>query len=155
MRVGHDGGGAMPQDSPSELVDPRLLRGEGRFVDDIVAPLHVAFVRSPIASGRLTSIDTAASPVIVFTAADLEGSCLPLTAHLTTRGAVSPPRPILATDRVRFVGEIIAAVVAESRYAAADAVEVIQPDLEPLQPIVGFEAALGGGAPLVHEDVPG
>src|SRR5437879_1240876 len=125
--------------SLKRVEDPRLLRGEGRFVDDLAAPLHVAFVRSPVASGRLRSIDAAASRVTVFTAADIEGSCLPLAVHLTTPGAVSPARPILAIDRVRFVGEMIAAVVAENRYAAADAVELIQPEIDPLPAVVGFE----------------
>src|SRR5438034_879093 len=128
--------------SLKRVEDPRLLRGEGRFVDDLAAPLHVAFVRSPVASGRLRSIDAAASRVTVFTAADIEGSCLPLAVHLTTPGAVSPARPILAIDRVRFVGEMIAAVVAENRYAAADAVELIQPEIDPLPAVVGFEEAI-------------
>ena len=141
--------------SLKRVEDPRLLRGQGRFVDDLAAPLHVAFVRSPVASGRLRSIDAAASRVTVFTAADIEGSCLPLAVHLTTPGAVSPARPILAIDRVRFVGEMIAAVVAENRYAAADAVELIQPEIDPLPAVVGFEEAMSGGAPLVHEVVTG
>ena len=141
--------------SLKRVEDPRLLRGQGRFVDDLAAPLHVAFVRSPVASGRLRSIDAAASRVTVFTAADIEGSCLPLAVHLTTPGAVSPARPILAIDRVRFVGEMIAAVVAENRYAAADAVELVQPEIDPLPAVVGFEDAMSGGAPLVHEVVTG
>ncbi|TMD94857.1 MAG: xanthine dehydrogenase family protein [Chloroflexi bacterium] len=133
------------------LEDGRLLRGEGRFVDDLQPEgcLHVALVRSPVASGRIESV------AATFTAADLEGSCRPLSVHLTTPGALSPPRPILARDRVRFVGEMIAAMVAGSRYEAADAAERVQPEIEVLPAVVDRDAALVEGAPLVHDDVPG
>jgi aerobic carbon-monoxide dehydrogenase large subunit len=132
------------------LEDPRLLRGEGRFADDIrlEGSRHVAFVRSPVASGRLIGID-AAGEGTVFTAADLNGSCRPLTTHLTTPGVVSPERPILARDRVRFVGEMIAAVVAPDRYAAADAVDLVQVEIDSLPAVV-----TRSDAPLVHDSVP-
>src|SRR5690348_14678967 len=131
------------------LEDPRLLRGEGRFADDLRPEgcRHVAFLRSPIASGRLTGVETAGAG-IVFTAGDLEGSCRPLAVHLTTPGVVSPDRPILARDRVRFVGELIAAVVAEDRYAAADAVDLVHAEIEPLPAVVTRT-----DAPLVHDSV--
>jgi carbon-monoxide dehydrogenase large subunit len=145
--------------SLKRLEDDRLLRGEARFVDDLnTARHHVAFVRSAISSGRITSLDmsraSAAAGVLgAFVAADLEDSCLALTVHLATPGAVSPPRPILAADRVRFVGELIAAVVATNRYEAADAVELVQPEIEPAPAVVTFEGALAEDAPLVHEGV--
>jgi carbon-monoxide dehydrogenase large subunit len=134
------------------LEDPRLLRGEGQFVDDLQPEgcLFVAFARSPVASGRIRRVAGA-----TFTAADLEGSCLPLAVHLTTHGALSPPRPILAADRVRFAGEMVAAVVAETRYSAADAVDQVVADVDPLPPVLGFEQAVAPGAPLVHDGVPG
>src|ERR1700746_3278470 len=86
------------------IEDPRLLRGEGRFADDLRPDgcRHVAFLRSPVASGRLIGIDKAGVDT-VFTAADIDGSCRPLTVHLTTPGVVSPPRPLLAPARGRFV----------------------------------------------------
>src|SRR4029077_19946008 len=132
------------------LEDPRLLRGEGRFADDLRPEgcRHVAFLRSPIASGRLVGIDTAGAAT-VFTAADLDGSCRPLAVHLTTPGVLAPERPLLARDRVRFVGEMIAAVVAEDRYAAADAVALVQAEIEPLAAVVTRSAT-----PLVHDSVP-
>ena len=147
--------------SLKRLEDGRLLRGEGRFVDD-VAPvncLHVALLRSPVASGRLAGVDLASAReapgvVAVFAAGDLAGSCGALAVHLTTPGAVSPERPILAADRIRFVGEMIAAVVADTRYAAADAVNLMSPDIEPLPAVVTFEDAMAENAPLVHEAVP-
>jgi carbon-monoxide dehydrogenase large subunit len=145
--------------SLKRLEDRRFLRGDGEFVDDLAAVAHVAFVRSPIASGRITGLDTnaarAARGVLgVFTADDIDGSCLPLTVHLTTPGAVSPPRPILAIDRVRFAGEMIAAVVADSRYGATDAVELVRPEIEPQTAVVTFDDALAENAPLVDEAVP-
>ena len=140
------------------LQDERLLRGQARFADD-VAPegcLHVAMVRSPVASGRLVGVDTSAAAArAVFSAADLESSCAPLVAHITRPGATSPPRPVLATDRVRFVGEMVAAVVAESRYQAADAVDAVSIDIDALRPVVTFEDALDPRAPLVDDAVPG
>lgn len=128
------------------LEDGRLLRGEGRFADDLQPEgcLHVAFVRSPIASGRIRRVTG------TFVAADLEGTCRALETHLTTPGVISPPRPILAADRVRFVGELMAAVVAPSRYEAADAAEQAWVDIEPLPAVVAYQ-----DAPLVHDTVPG
>ena len=119
----------------------------------------MAVLRSPVASGQITSIDTAsaaAAPGVraVFTAGDFEGTCAPLIAHLTRPGAVSPPRPILAGDRVRFVGELLAAVAADSRYAAADAVEMIQAEVDPISAVLTVEQALSENAPLVDEAVP-
>ena len=133
------------------LEDPRLLRGEGQFVDDLqpAGCLQVAFVRSPVASGRIRSVEG------TFTAADLEGYCRPLEVHLTTPGAVSPARPILARDRVRFVGELMAAVVATTRYEAADAAQAVSPDIEPLPAVVSFADALAEGASRVHDEVAG
>jgi len=77
-----------------------------------------------------------------------------MRVHLTTPGAIAPDRPIIAIDRVRFVGEIVAVVVADSRYRAEDALELIQADLDPLTPVITFEDAMSDGAPLVHDSVP-
>jgi aerobic carbon-monoxide dehydrogenase large subunit len=154
----HDGpvGKSLPR-----IEDGPLLRGRARFIDDLKPEghLHVAFLRSPLASARINSVDTASARrssgvVAVFTGADLLGSCDPMRVHLTTPGAVSPDRPIIAADRVRFVGEIVAAVVAGSRYEAEDALELIQADLDPQPAMTTFEEAMADGAPLVHESVP-
>lgn len=131
--------------------DARLLRGEAQFADDLQPDgcLFVAFVRSPVASGLLKGTSA------TFTASDLAGSCLPLEVHLSTAGAISPPRPILAAGRVRFAGELVGAVVANDRYAAADAAERAEVDIDPLPAVVTFEDATAEGAPRVHERVPG
>lgn len=156
-----DGPGPIGRSVP-RLEDQPLLRGSARFIDDLKreGQLHVAFLRSPLASGRVrkTTVDAAgraAGVAGVFVAADLEGSCAPMRVHLTTPGALAPDRPIIAGDRVRFVGEIIAAVVADSRYRAEDALELIEADLDPLLAVVSFDDAMAPDAPLVHDGVPG
>ncbi|HEV2217310.1 MAG TPA: xanthine dehydrogenase family protein molybdopterin-binding subunit [Candidatus Dormibacteraeota bacterium] len=144
------------------LEDEALLRGAARFADDIkpAGCLHVAFLRSPMASARIRSIDVGAAAhargvTAVITAADLAGSCGPLRAHMTTRGLIAPDRPVIATDRVRFVGEIVAAVVAVDRYSAEDAVELITADLEALPAVSTLDDAMAEGASLVHDEMPG
>ena len=144
------------------LEDEPLLRGGARFIDDVRPEglLHVAFMRSPLASARIASIDAArarqaAKVVAAFAGTDLAGSCLPMPVHLTTPGVKAPDRPIIATERVRFVGEILAAVVADTRYHAEDALEFIEAELDPLPAVVSFDDALAPDAPLVHDDVSG
>jgi carbon-monoxide dehydrogenase large subunit len=147
--------------------DPRLLTGRALFVDDVHLPqmAHVAFVRSPYAHARLGEIDASAAlereGVIGVYAADDLGDYWQHGPLL-----VSPP-PIknilfhertqvpLARDKVRHVGEIVAVVVAESRYIAEDAVNDVFVDYEPLPVVVELEDAVAEDAPLVHEDVPG
>src|SRR2546429_3172025 len=142
------------------LEDGPLLRGVAQFIDDPkpAGHLHVALLRSPLPSASVRSIDTASSRsapgvVAVFTAADLVGSCAPMQVHLTTPGAVAPDRPIIAADRVRFAGEILAAVVAGNRYQAEDAVDLIEVEVDPLPAVMTFDDAMADGATLVHESV--
>jgi carbon-monoxide dehydrogenase large subunit len=147
--------------------DPRLLRGGGRFVDDFVLP-RMAFgcvLRSPHAHARIRSIETAnakAAPGVlaVLTAADWQESGfgdLPVPGGLR-RGDGSPgccpPYPALVRDRVRWVGDCVAFVVAETWLQAADAAELIAVDYEPLPAIVATADALRPGAPLVWPDCP-
>ena len=130
--------------------DRELITGASTYVGNLALPglLHLAFVRSPLAHGRITGIDTAAaaaSPgvVAVYTAADLD-----LPAHHGLF-VLNPelPRPPLATDRVRFVGEAVAVVVGETKAAAVDAVELVEVDYDPLPAVADPEAALADGAP--------
>jgi len=143
------------------LEDDPLLRGLAHFIDDLKPEdaLHVALLRSPLASARINVVDSEAARhargvVAVFTGADLHETCAPRRVHITTPGAVAPDRPIIAVDRVRFVGEVVAAVVAGTRYQAEDALELIQTDFEPLPAVTTFEEAMAADAPLVHESVP-
>ena len=142
--------------------DPRFLRGHGCFVGDVhrAGALHGAVLRSPHARARLLKIDTARARRLpgvhlVLTAGDLgdldrPGPLLiphPALTHARTQ------RP-LARDDVRFVGEPVAFVVADSRYLAEDAAALIDAEYEPLPAVVDPEAALGPDAPRVHADVP-
>jgi len=140
--------------------DPRLLRGEGAYVDDLREDgcLHAAFVRSPHPHARIVTIDTAAALAVpgvvgVFTAADIESRMPPaMRAVPEVLGDVALP---LAADTVRFVGEPLAVVVAETRYAAEDGVALVDVEYEPLPGVGHPEDALKPDAPQLHADVPG
>jgi carbon-monoxide dehydrogenase large subunit len=143
------------------LEDGPLLRGTARFIDDIRPEgcLQVALLRSPLARARIRHVDTTAAQNLpgvsaVFTAADLEGSCAAMRVHLTTPGVVVPEWPVLASGTVRFVGDVIAAVVAAGRYEAEDALDLIDLDLDPLPAVSTFEDAMAVDAPQIHESVP-
>ncbi|KWX68228.1 xanthine dehydrogenase family protein molybdopterin-binding subunit [Mycobacterium sp. NAZ190054] len=138
------------------LEDPAIVRGWGNYVADIASRNsgcgHVRFVRSTVASGRIVSV-SAPPGVTMFTARDLAG-VQPIRAVLHRPDFVEVGTPILATDVVRFVGEPIAFVVAESEAAAEDAAELVDVDIEPLPAVLSAVAALADGAPLVHDSVP-
>src|SRR5438067_8441899 len=148
--------------------DPRFLRGEGRFIDDVTLPglLQAAFLRSPHAHARIVRIDAAAaaaSPgvVRVLTFKDLERWMKPLPLF----GAVPPglaavvkfeirqaPQWALCRDRVRYVGEIVAMVVADSAERAEDAVDLIEVEWDLLPPVVDMTRAAEPGATLIHPE---
>ena len=142
--------------------DPRLLTGHGSYVDDVELPglLHAAFVRSDLARGRIVGLDVEAARalpgvVAVFTAADLNpghGSMQP--TMFQSDPPLSPCAPLrpLAEDDVRFVGDPLALVVAESRYLAEDAGELVEVDYEPLPPVVDARQA-ADSAELVHPEL--
>jgi carbon-monoxide dehydrogenase large subunit len=143
--------------------DPRLLRGRGTYVDDIDLPnmLHAAVLRSPHAQARIVSIDpTAARELpgvhLVLTAVDL-GDVLEPSPLLVPHHALTQPRTQLplALNEVHYVGEAVAFVVADSRYIAEDAIELIDVEYEPLPVVHNLEVASAENAPLVHQDVPG
>ena len=142
--------------------DPQLIVGQGRFVDDIHLPgmLAACFVRSPFAHARVGAIDTAAAldcpgVVAVHTHADIAPH---LTTDKLTDGLPTKAfnqivdRPVLASDEVRHVGELVAVVIAETRYLAEDAAERIEIDYDPLPVVADAKAALEPGAPTVHSD---
>ena len=137
--------------------DPRFVRGQGRYVDDLKLPgmLHGAALRSPVAHARIVSIDTtaaAAHPKVkaVITGADLEGLGL---AWMPTMSADT--QAVLATDKVRFQGQEVAFVVAEDRYSARDALELIEVEYEELPAVVNARTALDAGVPVIRDDQEG
>jgi carbon-monoxide dehydrogenase large subunit len=141
--------------------DRRLLTGAGRFLDDLVVPglLHAAILRSPHAHARVRAIDVAAARAAegvraVFTGADLADLVEPgpMAWRPREHQVRTPEFWPLARDRVACVGAPVALVVADDPYRAADAVEVVAVDYEPLPVVVDPLAALEAGAPLVHPE---
>src|SRR5690349_5666096 len=145
--------------------DPRLLTGQGLYVDDVDLPnmLHAAFVRSPYAHAKINKINVSQAlqregVVAIYTANDLGDYWKPGPL------LVSPP-PVkdivfnektqvpLARDKVKFAGEPIVMVLAESRYIAEDALSDIQIDYEPLEAVVDVEKALGAESPFIHDEI--
>ncbi|UCE30839.1 MAG: xanthine dehydrogenase family protein molybdopterin-binding subunit [Burkholderiales bacterium] len=150
------------------IEDPTLVSGTGVFVDDVSAPgqLHACFVRTPIAHARLKSIDTEqalAMPgvIAIYTGADLLDAGVDKLpgpdAFKRADGspAATPPRRALAVETVRFVGEAVAVVVAESLDAARAARDAVLVDYEELPAVASIAAATAEGAPLVWPDAPG
>jgi aerobic carbon-monoxide dehydrogenase large subunit len=137
--------------------DPRILTGTGRYVDDIKLPgmLHAAFVRSPLAHARVVSVDVSAARalpgvVAAFTGAELEEMTVPgpdaLMALLGWAGP-TPEFTLLATDKVRFAGDPVAVVIAESRYVAEDGCELVEVEYEDLPPVTNASFALDPSSP--------
>lgn len=140
--------------------DNRLLTGHGTYVDDVIRPgmLHACFVRSPFAHARIVSIDVSAALALpgvhaVFTAADLNPDVKEAWHAVTGRDVPDTPRPPLAEGTVKFVGDPVAIVVAENRYVAEDALELIDVDYDPLPAIADVTRAVGNEA-VVHDAYP-
>jgi carbon-monoxide dehydrogenase large subunit len=137
--------------------DRRLLTGHGTYVDDIALPgmLHAAFVRSPLARAKITHIDTSAAEALPGVVAVWTGReplpLLPLAPWPTPSQATLPATYPLAIDDVRFVGDPVAVVVADSRYIAEDACELVDVDYEPLPPLVDYRRA--AEHPPIHPDL--
>jgi carbon-monoxide dehydrogenase large subunit len=152
--------------SPLRKEDARLLRGEGRYTDDVNLPdqAYAYILRSSVAHGRIKSIDASTAKgmpgvLAVVTGADLTQygtlqSALPFKSR-DGSDLKKPPRPALPTDKVRFVGDPIACVVAETIMQAKDGAEAILVDIEPLPVVTTPEQAIVAGAPSLFEDVPG
>lgn len=141
----------------ARVEDNRLLTGRGTFVDDVARPgmLHACFVRSPFARATINRIDASAALALpgvhaVFTAADLNG-CVKESWHAVAgKDMPDTPRPPLAEREVKFVGDPVALVVAESRYLAEDAVDLVDVDYSPLPAIADFRTALDSDV-TVHD----
>jgi len=137
--------------------DARFIRGQGHYLDDIVIPgmLHSAILRSPLAHARILSIDTSAAEAhpkvkAVITGETLAGlglAWMPTLSH--------DVQAVLATDKVRFQGQEVAFVVAEDRYAARDALGLIEVEYEPLDPVIDAKHALDPDAPVIRDDLEG
>ncbi len=143
------------------LEDPRLLAGQGRYLDDLTLPglLHAAFVRSAHAHALVRSVHTEAARrvpgvVLVLTGRDLEGEVAPLVPRLESPDFTPTAWPALATARARFVGEPVAVVAAATPYAAADGAAGVAVDYDPLPAVPDAAAALAPGAARLHAGLP-
>ena len=141
--------------------DIKFRTGNGRYVDDIKLPgmLCLAILRSPHAHALITGVDLSAARAaagvrFALAGADLSGKIGNIKPNWVIPGTVVPHRPIMAVDRVRFVGECVALTVAETRDAAYDALERIEVTYEALPAVIDEEVATGDGAPQLHETVP-
>ena len=143
--------------------DPRLITGQASYTDDITLNglVHAAILRSPHGHARITSIDTSAAKsasgvLAVYTGADIEGKLNPIPCAwvVPDSDVKAVAYPAIAKDVVRYVGDAVAVVVADTRTQAEDALELINVDYEVLPAVVNAEAALQEGAPQLHEDAP-
>ena len=143
--------------------DPRLITGQATYTNDIklTGMVHAAILRSPHAHARITGIDTSAaqrSPGVlaVYTGADTEKVLNPIPCAwvIPDSDVKAVAYPAVAKDVVRYAGDAVAVVVAEDRYQAEDALELIEVSYEPLSATVNPEASLKDGAPQLHEDAP-
>jgi aerobic carbon-monoxide dehydrogenase large subunit len=150
--------------SVKRVEDPRFITGKGRYLDDIklTGMTHMAILRSPYAHANIRSIDTSAAKrmpgvIAVIVGADISWNPLPMAwpagGASGIQNNVSTPR-VLATDSVKWTGEGVAAVVAETPEQAIDALDAIQVDYEPLPAVVDAEKATQPGAPQLHDNAP-
>jgi carbon-monoxide dehydrogenase large subunit len=137
--------------------DARFIRGQGQFVDDIQLPgmLYGAILRSPLPHARIISIDTSAAEAHPRVEAVLTGETLARRDLAWMPTLSADVQAVLATDKVRFQGQEVAFVVAQDRYSARDALELIMVDYEPLPPVIDAKHALDEGAPLIRDDLAG
>src|SRR5262245_13691984 len=144
--------------------DPRLITGTATFTDDLTLPglVHAAILRSPYAHARIKKVDThrarhTTGVIAVYTGADTGAVLKPMPCAWLVPGSdlKVATYSAIATDTVRYVGDCVAVVVAETRYQAQDALDLIDVDYEPLPAVVDPQKATAAGAPQLHADVPG
>ncbi len=143
--------------------DARLVTGQTNWTDNIKLPgmVHMAFLRSPLAHARIARVDVSAARampgvIAAFSGADFasEQGSLPC-AWPVTEDIVIPNHPPMALDEVRYPGEAVACVIARDAYIAADALEAIEVDYDPLPPVLDMRSALADDSPKVHADTAG
>jgi carbon-monoxide dehydrogenase large subunit len=142
--------------------DPRLITGRGTYVDDVklVGMLHMSLVRSPEAHAIIKSIDTASAKAItgvvaVYTGQDLADKLGTLICGWVVPDTIEVPHAPMAVDKVRCIGEAVAAVIANDPIVAADAAALVEVEYEVLPAVVNSELAVQDGQPQIHEDAPG
>src|SRR5256712_9916722 len=137
--------------------DDRFIRGAGNYVDDITLPgmLHMELLRSPHAHARIVSVDTSAASAVPGVVAVVTGELMAQHNLAWMPTLSGDTQAVLATDKVRFQGQEVAAVVAETKYAAEDAVGLIQVEYEVLPAITGPQQAARSDAVLIRDEKEG
>src|SRR5216110_1392145 len=137
--------------------DPRFIRGKGNYVDDIQLPgmLHMDIVRSPFAHAKIKSIDTSKALKVPGVLAVIDGPTLAKYNLHWMPTLMSDTQMVLPTDRVMYQAQEVCAVIATDRYAAADGVEAVEVDYEPLEPVIDAHKALLPSAPVLRTDKKG
>ena len=137
--------------------DPRFIRGKGRYCDDIqlTGMLHLAILRAPVAHARIVSIDTSAAEAYPKVKLVVTGAMLAEKGLAWMPTLSNDVQAVLATDKVRFQHQEVAFVVAEDRYAARDALELIDVEYDVLEPVVNARKALDPDAPVIRDDLEG
>ncbi len=140
--------------------DPRLITGQARYTDDIKLPgvLHMAVVRSPYAHADIISIDSAAAEAVdgvvaVFTGEDIDLAGIPTAWLIPDSDLKTPEHPALAKGKVRYVGDGVAIVLADDRYTAQDAADLVDVEYEELPVVVNPREAAQDGAPQLFDDI--
>jgi carbon-monoxide dehydrogenase large subunit len=143
----------------TRVEDQRILTGRGRYIDDLHLPnlLHASFLRSPLPHARILGMDAGAARraqgvVAVYTGEDMRRLTRPVEISMSLGQRVPEFYP-LATDKVRLLGDLVAMVVARSRYEAEDACELIDVEYEPLPAVVSYEGAFDPDGPVVFDDL--
>src|SRR4029450_5084190 len=137
--------------------DERFIRGKGNYVDDVTLPgmLHMELLRSPFAHARIVSVDTSRAEALPGVVAVVTGELMAQHNLAWMPTLSGDTQAVLATDKVRFQGQEVAFVVAEDRYSARDALELIDVEYEPLTPVMDGRRSLDEGAPIIRDDKEG
>ena len=137
--------------------DDRFIRGQGNYVDDVVLPrmLHMAILRSPLAHAEIKSIDTSRASALPGVVVVVTGEIMDAHKLAWMPTLSGDTQAVLATDKVRFQGQEVAAVIAESAYIAKDALELIDVEYEPLGAVTNPEKASAPDAPVIRTDKEG
>src|SRR5881296_1372193 len=137
--------------------DARFIRGKGQYFDDITLPgmLHMEILRSPYAHARVNSIDTSAAAALPGVVAVVTGELMAQHNLAWMPTLSGDTQAVLVTDKVRYQGQEVAAVIAEDPYIAKDALELIDVDYEALEPVVTPQRALEPDAPVIRDDKEG
>src|SRR6266516_4032939 len=134
--------------------DDRFIRGKGTYVDDVKLPgmLHMAILRSQMAHATINSNDTSKAAALAGVVAVVTGELMAQHKLAWMPTLSNDTQAVLVTDKVRFQGQEVAAVIAEDPYVAKDALELIEVDYDPLEPIVTPQRALESDAPVIRDD---